>query len=168
MDTFSSSAKAMRSSKTNEVIEGHTNDKSDLELLDTVTDRNKLASTPQETFLLYGTNTSLEGDHISLVIPRLNVQGNDRLWKVELYDLNFRSMDTYLGDWFGLAGLLCVVLSDTLFLDPLCLGILFFIRAEKVDIFVVTSFIGLCGGSRSTANESFTSSAGSRERIVLS
>ena len=54
-------------------------DKGDLELLDTVTDGNKLACTPDETRLLDGTDRLLKLGHVRLIIPRLDLEGDNRL-----------------------------------------------------------------------------------------
>lgn len=99
----------------------------DLELLDTVTDRDELGLTPQETGHLDGTDVSLKGDHIGLIIPRLDVEGAHGL-----------------GDGLGLVGLLGGVLGKTLLLDLLGLLIdLLVVRAEKIDILIIL----LSGGS---------------------
>lgn len=50
-----------------------------LELLDTETDRDELGETPQETGLLDRADGSLEGGHVGLVVPRLDVEGDERL-----------------------------------------------------------------------------------------
>merc|ERR1712137_1295955 len=54
-------------------------DQVDLKLLDTETDSNQLGATPDKTILLDGENVSLELVHVCLVIPGLDVQGDDRL-----------------------------------------------------------------------------------------
>ena len=56
-----------------------TDDKSDLELLDTVADGDELARTPHETLHLDRTHRLLELRHVSLVVPRLDLEGNKRL-----------------------------------------------------------------------------------------
>ena len=56
-----------------------TNDNGDLELLDTVADRDKLGGTPDETFLFDGTDGLLELRHVGLVVPRLDLEGNNGL-----------------------------------------------------------------------------------------
>ena len=56
-----------------------TDNEGDLELADTVANGDKLGSTPDETGLLDGTNGRLKGNHVGLVIPRLDIESNDRL-----------------------------------------------------------------------------------------
>lgn len=92
----------------------------DLELLDTVTNRDPLGSTPEETVHLNRLDRLEELIKISLVIPRLNIKG-----------------DHGLGSSLRLVGLLLVVFSDTLSLDSLGLSIVFIIRAKEVDIVVI-------------------------------
>lgn len=50
-----------------------------LELLDSEADRDELGETPQETGLLDRADGSLEGRHVGLVVPRLDVEGDERL-----------------------------------------------------------------------------------------
>jgi len=50
-----------------------------LKLLDTVTDRNEFRESPNESGFLDGSNGSFEGGHVGLVIPRLDVEGYERL-----------------------------------------------------------------------------------------
>jgi hypothetical protein len=76
--------------KTNLVI---LNDQVDLELLDTETDGNKLGGTPDKTILLDGADRLLESLHVGLIIPWLDVKGNNGL-----------------GRWLDLALLLLAVL----------------------------------------------------------
>ena len=69
----------------------------------------------------------------------------------------------YLSDGLGLVGLLGIVGSDALGLDPLGLSILLLIvRAEEIDFIVVLVSSGL------TTEEGLAGSAGSREIGVLS
>ena len=56
-----------------------TDDESNLELLDTVTDRDELGGTTDETFHLDGTNGLLKLGHVGLVIPRLHFEGDNVL-----------------------------------------------------------------------------------------
>lgn len=88
-----------------EVVQGDLvilDDEGDLELGDTVSDGDKLGGTPNETVDLHGSETGLEGLHVSLIIPRLDLEGDDGL-----------------GSWSGtLCGLLLLVLCDSLGLDP--------------------------------------------------
>jgi hypothetical protein len=111
--------------KTNLVI---LNNQVDLELLDTETNGNELATTPDETLLLDGTDTGLKSDHVGLIVPRLNVKGDDGL-----------------GGRLNLTLLLLSVLLQALLTDPDGLGILLLVvGAEKVDILIII----LSGGSR--------------------
>lgn len=110
------------------------NDTVDLELLDTVTDRDELGLTPQETVHFDATDVSLKSGHIGLIIPRLDVEGAHGL-----------------GDGLGLLGLLGGVLGKTLLLDLLGLLIdLFVVRAEKIDILIILLSGGSGGGSGGT------------------
>lgn len=56
-----------------------TNDESDLELLDTKANSDKLRGTPNKTLLLDGPDAVLKSLHVGLIIPRLHLEGNDRL-----------------------------------------------------------------------------------------
>ena len=125
------------------------NDKVDLELANTVTNRDKLGGTPDKTILLDGTEVGLELLHVGLVVckgwsvhdipinsaskltPRLNVKGDDGL-----------------SSSLGLAGLLLGVLGETLFTNTSSLGVLLLVvRAEKVDIIIILlSLLGGLGG----------------------
>ena len=58
------------------------NNEGDLELLDTVTDGNKLGATPNEAFLLDGTDRLLESLQVSFIVPRFNVKCHDGLYDV--------------------------------------------------------------------------------------
>lgn len=75
-----------------ELVEGDKlvlNDDSDLELLDPVSDGNELGESPEKAGLLDGADRGLEEGHVRLVVPGLDVEGDDRL-----------------GDGLGLGGLL--------------------------------------------------------------
>lgn len=50
-----------------------------LELLDTVTDRDELRETPNESGLLDRTDRLFEFGHVRLVVPRLDVESDERL-----------------------------------------------------------------------------------------
>jgi hypothetical protein len=67
----------------------------------------------------------LKGSHVSLVIPRLHINGADGL-----------------GNSLGLVCLPGLVLLDTLCLDPLGLLVILIIRAEKIDLLVILSSLG--------------------------
>lgn len=113
-------------------------DEGDLEHLDTVTDGDELGSTPGQTVLLDSSDLSLHGLHVGLVVPRLDLQGNDRLGDLELL--------TGSELLSGLSGLGLVVGGDSLLLDSLGLGIgLLVVRAEEVNVLVVL-LGGLSGG----------------------
>jgi hypothetical protein len=125
------------------------NDQSDLELLDTIADRNQFTVAPNQTILLDRADGILQSLHIRLIIPRLDLERHNRL-----------------GDSLRLVGFLCVVGSNTLGLDSLGLSIVFVIGAKEVDIVIV-----LGSGSRSslrTAYKGLTGLAGAGERIKLS
>lgn len=100
----------------------------------TVANRDKLARTPDKTVLLNSPHTVLKSLHVSLVIPRLDLESDNRLGDLE----GLTSSKLLL-----LLGLLSlVVLSNSFGLDPLSLLIGFLIiRAEKVNLIV------LLGGS---------------------
>ena len=56
-----------------------TDDKGDLELLDTVADSDELARTPNQAVLLNGAHGLLELDHVGLIVPRLDLERHDGL-----------------------------------------------------------------------------------------
>lgn len=60
-----------------------TNDDGDLELLDTIADGDKLAGTPDEALHLDRAHLLLELGHVGLVVPRLHLEGDDRLKECE-------------------------------------------------------------------------------------
>jgi hypothetical protein len=65
-----------------EVLKGNElilDDKSDLELADTITDSDELGSAPDETFHLDGANRLLELLHIGFIVPRFDLEGDDGL-----------------------------------------------------------------------------------------
>lgn len=120
-------------------------DKVDLELLDTEANGDQLGGTPDEAVLLNGKDVGLKLVHVGLIIwiivsnasratdawthtPGLDVEGDDGL-----------------GSRLDLAGLLLVVLGQTLGLDALSLLILLGIGAEQVDIIIILLLL-LLGG----------------------
>lgn len=104
------------------------NNQVDLELLDTVTDGNEGRGTPDETVLLDGTDVGLELLHVGLIVPGLDVHGDNRL-----------------GGGLRLASLLCGVLLEALLTDTGVLSILLLVvRAEEVDIVII--LLGVLGG----------------------
>lgn len=102
----------------------------DLELADTVADGDKLRGTPDKAVHGDSTDTGLESSHVSLVIPGLDVESDDRL-----------------GGGLGTLGLLLrLVLSQALLADSDSLGVLLLIVAtEQVDVIVLLGGSG--GGS---------------------
>jgi hypothetical protein len=65
-----------------ELVEGDEvvlDDDGHLELADTVTDGDELGKTPNETLLLDGTDGLLELGHVGLVVPGLDVEGDNGL-----------------------------------------------------------------------------------------
>jgi len=102
----------------------------DLELLDTETQRNQRGGTPDQTVLLDGADGLLELLHVGLVVPWLDIHGDNRL-----------------GSWLGLACLLLGVLSETLFSDTSGLGIfLLVVTSEEINIVVILLLLGSLGG----------------------
>lgn len=59
----------------------HTDNEGDLELLDTETDGNKLAGTPEQTVLFDRTDSLLQSLHVGFVIPGLDFKGDNGLGK---------------------------------------------------------------------------------------
>lgn len=116
-----------------------------MELGDTITDRDELGRTPNETVLLDLSQTVLESLHVSLVIPRLDVKGDDGL--------------------SGCAGALCslllLVLCDTLSLDTCSLRVLF-VGAKEVDL-VVGVGVGSLKSNGLGGGGLYTGVGGSRE-----
>jgi hypothetical protein len=58
------------------------NDESDLELLDTITNSNKLGATPNKAFLFDGTNRLLEGLQVGFIVPRFDLKRHNRLYTI--------------------------------------------------------------------------------------
>lgn len=117
---------------------GVLDDKGDLEHLDAETDGDELGRAPDEALHLDVADALLEGGHVGLVIPGLDLEGDDRLGNVE---------GLAGGELLLLLGLLGgVVGSDTLLLDALSLGVVLVVRAEEVDV-VVVLLSGGGGGS---------------------
>lgn len=61
-----------------------TNDESDLQLLDTIADSDKLARTPYEALHLDRSDRFFQSLHIRLVVPRLDLQSDNRLSQITL------------------------------------------------------------------------------------
>ena len=98
------------------------NDTVDLELLDTEADLNELRTTPDKTVHLNSKNVGLHLLNIGLIIPRLDVNGDNRLGS------GLRA----------LGSLLSGVLSKSLLLELLSLLIdLIVVRAEEINIIVI-------------------------------
>lgn len=97
------------------------NDEVDLQLLDAVADGDELAATPDEAVLLNGADSRLHLLHVRLVVPRLDVHGDDAL-----------------GRGLGLALLLLLVLCQPFVANArrLCI-LLLVVTAEQVDLVVV-------------------------------
>ena len=81
---------------------GLTDDNSNLELLDTVADGDELAGTPHETLHLDRTHRLLELRHVSLVVPRLDLEGNKRLKIMSDDTIGKKMMKYTLAAVFGL------------------------------------------------------------------
>lgn len=116
--------------------------RADLELGDTVTDGDKFRETPDKTVLLDGTDTGLESLHVGLIIPRLDVEGDNRLLNAKSAFMHEtrQMIGVYadLGGGSNLLGLLLLVGGDTLGLNALGLSILLLIvGSEEVDLVVV-------------------------------
>lgn len=58
---------------------GRTNDKCDLELANTIPDRDELARAPYQTLHLNGAHRVFQCFHICLIVPRLDLEGDHRL-----------------------------------------------------------------------------------------
>lgn len=100
-------------------------------------------ATPDETVLIDRQDARQELLKVGLIIPRLDVEGDDGL-----------------GGSLGLAsGLLLLVLGESLGLDSLSLGILLLVRAKEVNIIVVLLLFG--GGGSSSRSGSRAERAGS-------
>ena len=108
------------------------NDQVNLELLDTETNWDPLVGTPGKTVHLDSLDVGQQFFQVGLVIPWLDVQGNDRL-----------------GFWlWTLSSLLGGVLSESLLLQLLSSLINFFVRGtEEVNVIVVFFFSSLGGWS---------------------
>jgi hypothetical protein len=101
---------------------------------------------PNKTVLLDRSDTLFKSFHVGLVIPRLDLEGDNRLG----------DGSRLVG---GLLSLLLLVLGNSLSLDSLSLGILLLIiGTEKVDIIVILlgsggSSLGSRGGRRRSTTE---------------
>lgn len=58
-----------------------------LELGDTVANWYKLGETPDETILLNGSDSCLESLHVGLIVPRLDLESDDRLVRGVVSDI---------------------------------------------------------------------------------
>ena len=146
-----------------------TNDKGNLELLDTIANGDELGRTPDEAVLLDGAHRLLELNHVGLIVPRLDLHGDDGLKnarKISVCSWDRYLSQTHLGDGLGLVGFLGGVLSNTLSFDPLSLFILLFVGSEEIDLVVILSSCG--SGCLLATDEGFTSGAGSGEIGMLS
>ena len=106
-------------------------DQVDLQLLDAETDRDPLACAPDETIHLDGYDTLLQLLEIGLVIPRLDVHGDDRF-----------------GSRLNLALLLLPVLCQSLLTlgDNLWVFLLILVGAEQVNLVLIFwSILGVDG-----------------------
>lgn len=140
---------------------GVLDDQVDLEHADTVTDWDELGGTPEETVLLDGADLLLHLDEVGLVVPRLDLEGDDRLGDLE---------GLAGGELLGLLGLLGLgVLGHALGLDALRLGVVLVVVTEEVDVLVVLLLGGrggLLGGGGGGGRGGEEVGAG-RERGVL-
>merc|ERR1719270_1361839 len=99
-----------------------------LQFVDSISYRNKLGGSPQETVHFDGDTGLLHGFHVSFVIPWLHVK-----------------QDRGFGDNFGFLCLLLLVCLFALLWNSLLLFIIFlFIRTEEIDIIVIVT--SSCGG----------------------
>lgn len=139
------------------VKDTHLNNEGDLELRNTVSNWDELAGTPDETVLVDLTETCLQSLHVSLVIPWLDVEGDDGLGG---------------GSW-TLGCLLLLVLCDSLSLNSGGLGVLLLVvRAEEVDVVVVSSSVvvdgdGLGGGRLDASVGSGREESGGACRVTV-
>jgi hypothetical protein len=124
------------------------NDQIDLQLLDTEADGNELRSTPDQTLLLDSKDVGLELLEIGLIVcGLLALQISDP----STSDVRTPGLDVHgdngLGGGLDLAGLLLVVLGQTLSLQLLSLGVLLLVvAAEQIDIIVILLSGGGCLG----------------------
>ncbi len=110
----------------------HTNE-CDLEFANTIAYGDEFACAPHETFHLEGAHGFFQRFHIGLIVPRFDLEGDDRLG-----ELNEREQDrsTDLGDRLGLVRFLSGIRGDTLSLYPFGLLVHFVVRAKEVDVIV--------------------------------
>jgi hypothetical protein len=125
------------------------NDQVDLQLLDTKADGDELRSTPDQTVLLDSENVGLELLEIGLIVCGLlamRVFDSRAQAVVRTPGLDVHS-DNGLGGGLRLAGLLLVVLGQTLSLQLLSLGVLLLVVAtEQIDFIVIILGGGGCFG----------------------
>ena len=79
-----------------------TDDNGNLELLDTVTDGDKLAGTPDEALHLNRAHRLFELRHVGLVVPRLDLECNNRLKRMSEDMVEKKRMERTLAAVFGL------------------------------------------------------------------
>ena len=103
------------------------------EFVDTITNGNKFAGTPNQTIHFDGLDQLEHLIHVSLIIPRLDIQKNGGL-----------------GDQGRFLGLFGSISGQTLFTDLGSFGIFFLlIGTEKIDVvIVIISGGGTTGGVR--------------------
>ena len=75
-------------------------------------------------------------------------------------------MRQYLGNRFCFESFLCVILCNTFRLDAFCLGVLFLVGTEQINVLIFLLCFG-CGSGSSRAKEGLSGRARSRERVVL-
>lgn len=122
-------------------------DQVDLELLDSETHSDQLGGTPHKTVLLDGEDVGLELVHVSLVIYQaVSILNNTTMYKDGLTPGLHIQGDDRLGGRLDLAGLLLVVLGQTLRLEFLRLLVLLLVAAEQVDVIIVLLSSGCLGG----------------------
>lgn len=124
-----------------------------------VTNRDELGSSPDQTILLDTSDSLLHGGHVSLVVPWLDLQGDDRLGYLEL--LTRSKLLSSLG------GFLLVVSGNSLLLDSLSLGIVLLVVGTKEVNVLVVLLLGVLLGSWSRRGRSEGSSLGKGVKVVL-
>jgi hypothetical protein len=111
------------------------NDQGELDHVNTVTNGNLLGGTPDQAILFQSTHFLFHLIEISLIVPRLDTQGNDRL------------CDSLSLDGFLFSSLL-VVVSYSLSFDSFCFCVFLIIRSKQVDVVIIFVFaLGGCSGS---------------------
>ncbi len=113
------------------MIHIHTNE-CNLEFANTIAYGDEFACAPHETrtFHLDGAHRFFQRFHIGLVVPRFDLEGDDRLGELNMLNGRDEDADADLGNCLGLVCFLSGIRRDTLSLDQFNILVHFVIRAK--------------------------------------